>query len=234
MSSLVKEDLNKKLFKSLGQSLHEFIEVECSGQDRFYLCASGKHDRDYIQPLGFNSGVLKCLRARNSCNPFCLAVTKGEEVQISMVKHFRIGLDEKYEISEKWFLDDLEMIDGKEADTVSPAFHYKACFFCNLCYYKLDDVDKILGKDNPWFDMHFKKVYSWEAYSCASKYAFARTLNKLNEMYLHKDLKIVNFDFTYINEEALWSSSNGDCVVLMRICFYASNLLCLSLCPLPG
>ncbi|XP_033016415.1 exocyst complex component 1-like [Lacerta agilis] len=172
MSSLVKEDLNKKLFKSLGQSLYEFIEVECSGKDRFYLCAS---------------------------------VTKGEEVQITMVKHFRIGLDENYEISEKWFLDDLEMIDGKEADT-----------------------------DNPWFDMHFKKVYSWEAYSCASKYAFARTLNKLNEMYLQKDLKIVNFDFTYIKDGSFWSSNNGDdCLVLMRICFYASNLLCLSLCPLP-
>lgn len=42
MSSLVKEDLNKKLFKSLGQRLYEFIEVECSGKDRFYLCASGK------------------------------------------------------------------------------------------------------------------------------------------------------------------------------------------------
>ncbi|XP_029141517.1 exocyst complex component 1-like [Protobothrops mucrosquamatus] len=172
MSSLLKEDLNKKLFRSLGQNLYGFIEIECSGQDRFYLCAS---------------------------------VSKGEEVQISVVKHYRTGLDEKYEISEKWLLDDLEMIDGKEADA-----------------------------DNPWFDMHFKQVYTWEAYSCASKYSFARILNKLNEMYLQKDLKIVNFDFTYINEEALWSSNNGDCLVLMRICFYAFNLVCLSLCPLPG
>ncbi|KAJ7326711.1 hypothetical protein JRQ81_016470 [Phrynocephalus forsythii] len=172
MSSLVKEDLNKKLFKSLGQTLCEFIEVQCSSQDRFFLCAS---------------------------------VTKSEEVQISMVKHYGTGIDENYEISEKWFLDDLEMIDGKEPDS-----------------------------DNPWFDMHFKEVYSWEACSCASKYAFARSLNKLNEKYLRKDLKIVNFDFTYINDEALWSSSNGDCVVLMKICFYATNLLCLSLCPLPG
>lgn len=46
-----------------------------------------------------------------------------------MVKHFRVGLDEKYEISEKWFLNDLEMIDGKEADTVSAAFYYKAYLF---------------------------------------------------------------------------------------------------------
>ncbi|XP_060546788.1 exocyst complex component 1-like [Pantherophis guttatus] len=171
MSSLLKEDLNKKLFKTLGQNLYGFIEIECSGQDRFYLCAS---------------------------------VSKGEEVQISMVKHYRTGLEEKYEISEKWLLDDLEMIDGKEADS-----------------------------DNPWFDLHFKQVYTWEAYSCASKYAFARIVNQLNEMYLQKDLKIVNFDFTYINDAALWSSNNGDCLVLMRICFYAFNLVCLSLCPLP-
>ncbi|XP_032079551.1 exocyst complex component 1-like [Thamnophis elegans] len=172
MSSLLKEDLNKKLFRTLGQKLYGFIEIECSGQDRYYLCEN---------------------------------VSKREEVQISVVKHYRIGLDENYEISQKWLLDDLEMIDGREADS-----------------------------DNPWFDMHFKQVYTWEAYSCASKYAFARILNKLNEMYLQKDLKIVNFDFTYINDTALWSSNNGDCLVLMSICFYAFNLVCLSLCPMPG
>ncbi|NXJ96194.1 EXC1L protein, partial [Corythaixoides concolor] len=120
-----------------------------------------------------------------------------------MVKHLRVDREEKYEIVEKWFLKDLEMIDGKEADT-----------------------------DNPYFDMHFHKVYNLEAYSCASKYTFARTLNKLNETYLKKDLKIVNFDDTYLNDDSIWSSNNRDCLVLMRICFYASNLLCLSLCPL--
>lgn len=36
-----------------------------------------------------------------------------------MVKHWRLDREEKYEIVEKWFLKDLEMIDGKEADTVS-------------------------------------------------------------------------------------------------------------------
>uniref|UniRef100_A0A8C9FDS9 Exocyst complex component 1 like n=2 Tax=Phasianidae TaxID=9005 RepID=A0A8C9FDS9_PAVCR len=129
-------------------------------------------------------------------------LTKSEEVEICMVKHFR-DREEKYEVVEKWFLKDLEMIDGKEADT-----------------------------DNPYFDMHFHKVYSMEAYSCASKYTFARTLSNLNEMYLKKDLKIVNFDSTYLNDDSIWSSNNRDCLVLMRICFYASNLLCLSLCPL--
>lgn len=50
---------------------------------------------------------------------FCPTVTKNEEVKIIMVKHYRIGLDEKYEVTKKWSLNDLKMIDGKEADTVS-------------------------------------------------------------------------------------------------------------------
>ncbi|XP_057628922.1 exocyst complex component 1-like isoform X2 [Chionomys nivalis] len=131
-------------------------------------------------------------------------LTKTDEVKIIMVKHYRVGLDEKYEVTKKWSLDDLQMIDGKEADT-----------------------------DNPFFDLHFKKVYSLEAYSCASKYSFARTVNRLNHVYLKKDLYIVNFDSTYINDDSIWSSNNKDCLVLMRICFYAFNLVCLSLCPLP-
>lgn len=51
-----------------------------------------------------------------------LAVTKGKDVEISMVKHLRTGLEDKYDIVEKWLLKDLEMIDGKEADTVSAVF----------------------------------------------------------------------------------------------------------------
>ena len=53
---------------------------------------------------------------------FCPTVTKTEEVKIIMVKHYRIGLDEKYEVTKKWSLNDLQMIDGKEADTVSVMF----------------------------------------------------------------------------------------------------------------
>ncbi|NXB19000.1 EXC1L protein, partial [Rhagologus leucostigma] len=120
-----------------------------------------------------------------------------------MVKHWRVDHEEKYEIVENWFLKDLEMIDGKEADT-----------------------------DNPYFDMHFHEVYNMEAYSCASKYTFARTLSKLNAMYLKKDFKIINFDDTYLNDDSIWSSSNRDFVVVMKVCFYAFSLLCLSLCRL--
>ncbi|XP_075434624.1 exocyst complex component 1-like [Ascaphus truei] len=171
MSSLIKEDMEKKLFKPKGHTLYEFIETKSKSKERYYLCAS---------------------------------VTKHEEVQISLVKHYRVCLDEKYEVSQMWLLKDLEFIDGKEADT-----------------------------DNPYFDMMFEEIYNVEAYSCASKYAFARSLIKLNTLYTKRDLKVVNYDTAYTEEGVIWSSNNGDCLVLMRICFYASNLLCLSLCPMP-
>lgn len=41
MSSLVKEDLAKRLFGPRRLRLHEFIEVEGSGAERCYLCAAG-------------------------------------------------------------------------------------------------------------------------------------------------------------------------------------------------
>lgn len=50
-------------------------------------------------------------------------MTKSKEVEICMVKHFRVDQEEKYEVVEKWFLKDLEMIDGKEADTVSVIYY---------------------------------------------------------------------------------------------------------------
>ncbi|XP_052538490.1 exocyst complex component 1-like isoform X1 [Tympanuchus pallidicinctus] len=199
MSSLVKEDLAKRLFGPRRLRLQEFIEVEGSGSERCYLCAAVP-PRIHCQS-NQDTWIIPTVPVLE-LGLHCTVVSKSEEVEICMVKHFR-DREEKYEVVEKWFLKDLEMIDGKEADT-----------------------------DNPYFDMHFHKVYSMEAYSCASKYTFARTLSNLNETYLKKDLKIVNFDSTYLNDDSIWSSNNRDCLVLMRICFYASNLLCLSLCPL--
>lgn len=46
-------------------------------------------------------------------------MAKEEEVHISLVKHYRACLDEKYEVAEMWLLRDLKFIDGKEAETVS-------------------------------------------------------------------------------------------------------------------
>ncbi|KAM8939501.1 exocyst complex component 1-like [Pelodytes ibericus] len=170
MSSLLKEDMEKKLFKPKGHTLYEFIETKPKFKERYYLCTS---------------------------------VAKQEEVHISLVKHYRVCLDEKYEVAKMWMLKDLEYIDGKEPDT-----------------------------DNSNFDMMFEEICCVEAYSCASKYAFARSIIKLNTQYTKRDIKVINFDSSYIEDGVIWSSNNGDCLVLMRICFYASNLLCLSLCPM--
>ncbi|XP_068124685.1 exocyst complex component 1-like [Hyperolius riggenbachi] len=171
MSSLIKEDMEKKVFKPRGHTLYEFIETKSKHKERFYLCTS---------------------------------VAKDENVHITLVKHYRVCIDEKYEVAEVWLLSDLKYIDGKEPDT-----------------------------DNPHFDLMFEELCNVEAYSCASKYAFARSLVKLNTQYTKSDMKVLNFDSSYIEDGVIWSSNNGDCLVLMRICFYASNLLCLSLCPIP-
>ncbi|XP_072262959.1 exocyst complex component 1-like [Pyxicephalus adspersus] len=197
MSSLLKEDMEKKLFKPQGHTLYEFIETKSKHKERFYLCTSGR------TRLVEESNSFFC-SFQSHCPEVLHAVAKGEEVYISLVKHYRACLDEKYEVSEMWFLRDLQFIDGKEADT-----------------------------DNPHFDMMFDEVCNVEAYSCASKYAFARSLIKLNTQYTKRDIKVNNFDSSYIEDGVIWSSNNGDCLVLMRICFYASNLLCLSLCPIP-
>lgn len=41
MSSLVREDMGKKLFGPLGQRLVDFIQIEGAARDSHYLCASG-------------------------------------------------------------------------------------------------------------------------------------------------------------------------------------------------
>ncbi|MBN3296008.1 exocyst complex component 1-like [Amia ocellicauda] len=170
MSSLLKEEMQKRLFRPEGQRLNEFIEIVYSTKGRYFLCVS---------------------------------VTKGKEVQISMVKYIRSGLDDTYVRIQTWYLKDLILLDGRESDT-----------------------------DDPYFEMHFDKVYILEALSCAAKYSLARCLTRLSGRYFKKEIKLVNFDLTYIKPTAI-SSNRGDCMVLMQICFYAFNLVCLSLCPVP-
>ncbi|NXD25780.1 EXC1L protein, partial [Spelaeornis formosus] len=160
MSSLVKEDLAKRLFGPRRRRLHEFIEVEGAGTQRYYLCAAGTGQ----PPRGAGLRRLCWGAAATERGPGSAPARSG---------------------------------------------------------------------DNPYFDMHFHKVYNMEAYSCASKYTFARTLNELNAMYLKKDFKIVNFDDTYLKDDSVCLSSNRDFLVIMKICLYASNILCLSLCRFP-
>ncbi|XP_078426690.1 exocyst complex component 1-like [Cetorhinus maximus] len=99
----------------------------------------------------------------------CSSVTNCKEVQITFVKSISSSQNEQFEKINTWYLEDLKLVDGKEAD-----------------------------QDNPRFDMHFDKVYSWETSSTASKYTFVRCLQELNHHYLGKKITFVNFDIDYL------------------------------------
>ncbi|KAJ8372630.1 hypothetical protein AAFF_G00280460 [Aldrovandia affinis] len=132
----------------------------------------------------------------------CVSVNKVKAVQISVVKNLRTKRQDTFEKTEEWLLKDLVLLDGRDSDA-----------------------------DEPQFVMHFEEARSMAAVSCAAKYALARSLVSLSTKHCQKDLQLVNFDWTYIRPTSLYSS-RGDCMVLLQICFYAANLVCLSLCPI--
>ncbi|XP_062898521.1 exocyst complex component 1-like [Mobula hypostoma] len=99
----------------------------------------------------------------------CSSVTNCKEVQITFVKNMISSENEQFEKITTWYLEDLKLVDGKEAN-----------------------------QDNPHFDMHFDKVYGWESSSTASKYTFVRCLQELNRHYLGKKITFVNFDADFL------------------------------------
>ncbi|KAL2083004.1 hypothetical protein ACEWY4_020777 [Coilia grayii] len=149
------------------------------------------------------------------CRHFlCVSVLKNKEVQLCVVqcqkhqssdskKFKRSHLVDCYQKIEVWPLQDLVMLDGRNPDI-----------------------------DDPCFLMHFGTVRFVRAVSCAAKYSMARCLAALNSSHCQTPLTLKNFDLTYI-EPAFMASEQGDCTVLMRVCFYAFNLVWLSLCPAP-
>ena len=78
--------------------------------------------------------------------------------------------------------------------------------------------------------MHFDKVRQVTAINSGAKYAMARALIGLSDKYCQSPLTLQNFDLAYIHPTCVYTN-RGDCVVLLQICFYAVNLLCLALCP---
>ncbi|XP_067852707.1 exocyst complex component 1-like [Heptranchias perlo] len=127
----------------------------------------------------------------------CITVTRDEEVQITFLKILPNGLKENYKIQEVWFLEDLTLVDGRDAT-----------------------------KDNPHFDLHFQTVCSWEASSTAAKYAFVRSLRKTNKIYLQKDIQFVNFDTAYIQEMSFFGVPE-DTLLVIQLCLQAFNCICL-------
>lgn len=90
----------------------------------------------------------------------------------------------------------------------------------------------LFPQDDPCFLLHFSKVRTVTAISCSAKYAFVRALVALSDQYCQRPLNLLNFDWVYIKPTSFYSN-RGDCVVLSQICFYAFNLVCLSMCPVP-
>uniref|UniRef100_A0A3B4GCE1 Exocyst complex component 1-like n=3 Tax=Haplochromini TaxID=319058 RepID=A0A3B4GCE1_9CICH len=115
----------------------------------------------------------------------------------------RSCIQECYRRAEIWSLKDLTLIDGRNPDV-----------------------------DDPCFLLHFDEVRTVTAISCSAKYAMVRALVALSDRYCQRSLNLRNFDWPYIKPTSFYSNK-GDCAVLSQICFYAINLVCLSMCHVP-
>lgn len=111
------------------------------------------------------------------------------------------------------------------AVTKKDVFIYEWCYLI-LC------VCVLWLQDDPCFLLHFDKVRTVTAVSCSAKYAIVRALVALSDQHCQCSLNLRNFDWAYIKPTSFYSN-RGDCVVLTQICFYAINLVCLSMCPVP-
>uniref|UniRef100_A0A3Q2ZGC4 Exocyst complex component 1 like n=1 Tax=Hippocampus comes TaxID=109280 RepID=A0A3Q2ZGC4_HIPCM len=173
MSSLLREEMQRVLFRPAKQRLMEFIEIEEPEIGRHFLCVSSK--KLYLLLLEITTASLT----------------------------FILPIQECYRRTEIWSLQDLTLVDGRDPDV-----------------------------DDPCFLLHFDKVRTIHAVSCSAKYAFVRALVALSEQHCQRSLNLDNFDWAYIKPTSFYSN-RGDCVVLSQICFYAFNLVCLSMCPVP-
>lgn len=176
MSSLLREEMDRVLFRPEGQKLVEFIEIEELQQGRHFLCVSSKEiplilciiiwvgmrwtifyqgwdteeTKKRKEKKVWSSGakIKYCLWRSKNCKIYefvwwrgiiknrtnvCL-VSKEKEAQISVVlcrrvKHSRTkklqhyGLEDSYERTEIWALEDLLILDGRDPDVVSWVQH---------------------------------------------------------------------------------------------------------------
>ncbi|XP_034544543.1 exocyst complex component 1-like [Notolabrus celidotus] len=186
MSSLLREEMQRVLFRPTKQRLVEFIEIEEPLHGRHFLCVS----------VAKGKVVQLCIvRCQISQTPLKSGSKKSHTT--------RSCIQECYRRTEVWFLQDLTLVDGRDADV-----------------------------DDPCFLLHFDKVRTVTAVSCSAKYAFVRALVALSDQHCQRQLNLRNFDWAYIKPTSFYSN-RGDCVVLTQICFYAFNLVCLSMCPVP-
>ncbi|KAJ0033042.1 hypothetical protein NQD34_000149 [Periophthalmus magnuspinnatus] len=185
MSSLLREEMQRVLFRPAKQRLVEFIEIEEPPQGRHFLCVS-------VAKRQVQLSIVRCQITQTTIK------TGSKRSQTK-----RSSIQDCYKRTEIWFLEDLSLVDGRDPDV-----------------------------DDPCFLLHFSKVRTVTAISCSAKYSIVRALVALSDQYCQRTLNLRNFDWVYIKPTSFYSN-RGDCVVLSQICFYAFNLVCLSMCPVP-
>ncbi|XP_008315266.1 exocyst complex component 1-like [Cynoglossus semilaevis] len=185
MSSLLREEMARVLFRPEKQRLVEFIEIEEPGEGRHFLCVS----------VAKNKLVQVCIVRCQLSQSFKTGSKKSHTK--------RSSIQDCYRRTEIWSLQDLSLVDGRDPDV-----------------------------DDPCFLLHFDKVRTVTAVSCSAKYTIVRALVAVSDQYCQRSLNLRNFDWSYIKPTSFYSN-RGDCVVLTQICFYAFNLVCLSMCPVP-
>ncbi|XP_040001716.1 exocyst complex component 1-like [Xiphias gladius] len=186
MSSLLREEMQRVLFRPAKQKLVEFIEIEEPSLGRHFLCVS----------VAENKVVQLCIVQCQVSEPSLKSGSKKSHTK-------RSSIQDCYRRMEIWSLQDLTLVDGRDPDV-----------------------------DDPCFLLHFDQVRAVTAVSCSAKYAIVRTLVALSDQHCQRSLDLRNFDWAYIKPCSFYSN-RGDCVVLTQICFYAFNLVCLSMCPVP-
>ncbi|XP_059194641.1 exocyst complex component 1-like isoform X2 [Centropristis striata] len=186
MSSLLREEMQRVLFRPAKQRLVEFIEIEEPAHGRHFLCVSVLKNK-LVQLC-----IVTCQIAKTSLK----SGSKRSHTKRSCIQ-------DCYRRTEVWSLQDLTLVDGRDPDV-----------------------------DDPCFLLHFDNVRTVMAVSCSAKYTFVRALVVLSDQYCQRSLNLRNFDWSYIKPTSFYSN-RGDCVVLTQICFYAFNLVCLSMCPVP-
>ncbi|XP_029463838.1 exocyst complex component 1-like [Rhinatrema bivittatum] len=110
---------------------------------------------------------------RKKISILCIVVSAFRPKQLFLVKLKKADRGELYKQAERWSLQDLKTVDGKDAIQVMPEF-----------------------------DLKFDKVYKWTASSYSQKSAFISCLWKLNQRHLSSKVLFVNV-FTCILEDCL-------------------------------
>ncbi|XP_018431423.1 PREDICTED: exocyst complex component 1 isoform X3 [Nanorana parkeri] len=128
--------------------------------------------------------VCKAGKKKKNCF-LCATVTTERPVHVRVVKVKKSDKGDFYKTQTTWLLQDLTMVDAKDA-----------------------------LKENPDFDLHFDKIYKWVASSPAEKNTFISCIWKLNQRYLRKKIDFANVsaqlleELPKVSEESVPSGEN--------------------------